>query len=89
MYDLKAGCKIHVLEWLLKDLASYDGEDFMGDAAFREKSAVFEPSGTLDGRARKRHLIGQPRYVVKAELKAATDDRLAAHRAAFQAMRAL
>jgi hypothetical protein len=75
-----------VLEWLLKDLASYDGEDFMGDAAFREKSAVFGPSGKTIHKGRFK---GKPRYVVKAELKAATVDRLAAHRAAFQAMRAL
>jgi len=86
MYDLKAGRKIHVLEWLLKDLASYDGEDFMGDAAFREKSAVFEPSGKT---INKGQLQGKPRYVVKAELKAATVDRLAAHKVALQAMRAL
>ena len=88
MYDLKTGCKILVLEWFLKDLASYDGEDFMGDAAsaFREKSAVFGPSGKTIHKGRFK---GKPRYGVKAELKAATLDRFAAHRAAFRAMRAL
>lgn len=84
-YELKAGHKILVLERLLEDLASYVGEDFMGDAAFREKSAVFEPSGKI----RKGTYKDQTRYVVKEELKAATVDRQAAHSAAFRAMRAL
>ena len=66
MYDLKAGCKMLVLERLVKELASYDGEDFMGDAAFREKSSAFELNGTV----RMGTYKGKPRYVVKEELKA-------------------
>ena len=86
MYDLKADCKIVVLERFLKDLASYDGDDFLRDAALKlERSFAFEPNGTI-GQGRYK---GDPRYVVKAELKAATVDRLAAHQAALQAMRAL
>ena len=87
MYDLKAGCKILVMERFLKELPSYDGDDLLGDAALtlREKSSAYEPNGTI----RLGRYKDKPRYVVKAELKAATVDRLAAHKVALQAMRAL
>ena len=64
-YELKAGHKILVLERLLEDLASYVGDDFLGDAALREKSSAFELNGTV----RMGTYKGKPRYVVKEELK--------------------
>jgi len=68
MYDLKAGCKILVMERFLKELPSYDGDDFLGPAAraFRERSSVFERNGTV----RMGTYRGEPRYVIKEELKA-------------------
>jgi hypothetical protein len=65
--DLKVARKVLVLEWFLRDMASYDGDDILGDAAlrFREQSAVYQRDGTVRGGPGH----GQPLFRVKAVLK--------------------
>ena len=65
--ELKLARKVLVLEWFLKDRASYDGDDILGNAAlrFREQSAVYLRTGTMRGGPAH----GQPLFRVKAVLK--------------------
>ena len=72
LYGLKASHRFLVLERFLKDLASYDGDDFLGDGAraLRMRSSVFERNGKIQSTHDPGNLRGKPRYNVKEELKA-------------------